>query len=79
MGLWATKSISVLKAEAEETGERSLNRSLGALNLTALGIGAVIGAGIFVLTGVAAARVAGPAVPLSVNAAGHASAVAGLR
>jgi APA family basic amino acid/polyamine antiporter len=78
MSLWATKSISVLRAEAEETGERSLNRSLGALNLTALGIGAIIGAGIFVLTGVAAARFAGPAVPLSFVAAGIACAFAGL-
>ncbi|HEX6991966.1 MAG TPA: amino acid permease [Gemmatimonadales bacterium] len=78
MGLWATKSISVLRAEAEETGERSLNRSLGALNLTTLGIGAIIGAGIFVLTGVAAARFAGPAVPLSFVAAGVACAFAGL-
>jgi APA family basic amino acid/polyamine antiporter len=78
MGLWATKSISVLRAEAEETGERSLNRSLGALNLTTLGIGAIIGAGIFVLTGVAAARFAGPAVPLSFVAAGIACAFAGL-
>jgi APA family basic amino acid/polyamine antiporter len=78
MSLWATKSISVLKAEAEETGERSLNRSLGALNLTTLGIGAIIGAGNFVLTGVAAARFAGPAVPLSFIAAGIACAFAGL-
>jgi APA family basic amino acid/polyamine antiporter len=78
MSLWATKSISVLRAEAEETGERSLNRSLGALNLTALGIGAIIGAGIFVLTGLAAARFAGPAVPLSFIAAGLACGFAGL-
>ena len=78
MSLWATKSISVLRAEAEETGERSLNRSLGALNLTALGIGAIIGAGIFVLTGLAAARFAGPAVPLSFIAAGFACGFAGL-
>jgi APA family basic amino acid/polyamine antiporter len=51
VSLWATKSISALRAEAEETGEHSLRRSLGAGNLTALGIGAIIGAGIFVLTG----------------------------
>ena len=78
MSLWATKSISVLKAEAEETGERSLNRTLGALNLTTLGIGAIIGAGIFVLTGVAAALYAGPAVWLSFVAAGIACGFAGL-
>ncbi len=78
MSLWATKSISVLRAEAEETGERSLSRSLGALNLTTLGIGAIIGAGIFVLTGVAAALHAGPAVWVSFIAAGIACGFAGL-
>ena len=78
MSLWATKSISALKAEAEETGEHSLRRSLGAGNLTALGIGAIIGAGIFVLTGQAAALHAGPAVPLSMVLVGVACAFAGL-
>lgn len=78
MSLWATKSIAALRAEAEASGERSLNRTLGALNLTTLGIGAIIGAGIFVLTGVAAARFAGPAVPLSFVAAGIACGFAGL-
>ena len=53
MNLWATKSIAALRAEAEATNERSLKRALGALNLTMLGIGAIIGAGIFVLTGLA--------------------------
>src|SRR3989442_14698319 len=65
MSLWATKSISVLRAEADAVGERSLRRHLGVLNLITLGIGAIIGAGIFVLTGQAAALYAGPAVPLS--------------
>ncbi len=78
MSLWATKSISVLRAEAEATGERSLKRTLGALNLTMLGIGAIIGAGIFVLTGLAAALHAGPAVPLSFVAAAVACGLAGL-
>jgi APA family basic amino acid/polyamine antiporter len=76
--LWATKSISVLRAEAEATGERSLNRTLGALNLTMLGIGAIIGAGIFVLTGLAAALHAGPAVPISFVLAAIACGLAGL-
>ena len=67
MSLWATKSITALKAEAEETGDTSLKRTLGPLNLTALGIGAIIGAGIFVLTGQAAALHAGPAVPISMS------------
>jgi len=78
MNLWATKSITALRAEADATGEHSLKRSLGAVNLTALGIGAIIGAGIFVLTGQAAALHAGPAVPVSMIIVGIACAFAGL-
>jgi basic amino acid/polyamine antiporter, APA family len=78
MDLWATKSIAALRAEAEGTGERSLHRKLGPLNLTALGIGAIIGAGIFVLTGQAAALYAGPAVPISMILVGIACTFAGL-
>src|SRR2546425_2427444 len=78
MSLWATKSISVLRAEADAVGERSLRRHLGVLNLITLGIGAIIGAGIFVLTGQAAALYAGPAVPLSFILTGIACAFAGL-
>ena len=58
--------------------EGGLKRALGALDLTALGIGAIIGAGIFVLTGVAAARMAGPAVTLSFVISGFACAMAAL-
>ena len=50
MSLFATKSIAALRAEADAVTERSLKRTLGPFNLVALGIGAVIGAGIFVLT-----------------------------
>src|SRR4051812_30223214 len=78
MNLWATKSIAALRAEAEGTGERSLHRKLGPLNLTALGIGAIIGAGIFVLTGQAAALYAGPSVWISMILVGIACAFAGL-
>jgi len=78
MTLFATKSIAVLRAEAEVESERSLKRTLGPLHLTALGVGAIIGAGIFVLTGVAAALYAGPAVPLSMVLAGIACGFAGL-
>jgi APA family basic amino acid/polyamine antiporter len=78
MNLWATKSITALRAEADATGEKSLKRSLSATNLTALGIGAIIGAGIFVLTGQAAALHAGPAVPISMILVGIACAFAGL-
>jgi len=76
--LWATKSITVLRSEADAAGERSLRRHLGPLNLVTLGIGAIIGAGIFVLTGQAAALHAGPAVPLSFVLTGVACAFAGL-
>ena len=78
MSLWATKSISVLRAQADAVGERSLRRHLGALNLITLGIGAIIGAGIFVLTGQAAAQYAGPAVWISMILVGIACAFAGL-
>jgi APA family basic amino acid/polyamine antiporter len=78
MTLFATKSITTLRAEADAAGERALRRSLNAVQLTTLGIGAIIGAGIFVFTGVAAARYAGPAVPLSFVAAGIACTFAAL-
>src|SRR5512135_1887180 len=68
----------MLMAEASETGEHSLKRALGPLNLVTLGIGAIIGAGIFVLTGQAAALHAGPAVPISMVLVGIACAFAGL-
>ena len=68
----------MLTKEAGEQGEHTLKRSLGALNLITLGIGAIIGAGIFVLTGQAAAKHAGPAVALSFVLAGITCAFAGL-
>ena len=76
--LFATKSIEVLMRESEETGEHSLRRALGPLNLVTLGIGAIIGAGIFVITGQAAAQFAGPAIVISFVLAGIACAFAGL-
>ena len=72
------KPMSMLSLEAGEQGEHTLKRSLGAVNLITLGIGAVIGAGIFVLTGQAAALYAGPAVALSFVFAGITCAFAGL-
>ncbi|HEU4788428.1 MAG TPA: amino acid permease, partial [Flavobacterium sp.] len=59
------KSIEALKLEAENTGKNSLKRSLGAVNLVAIGVGVIIGAGLFSLTGIAAANNSGPAVILS--------------
>jgi len=78
MSLFATKSIARLRAEAAAAGDHSLIRALGPLNLVALGIGAVIGAGIFVITGQVAALFAGPAVPISMIVVGVACAFAGL-
>ncbi|MGA3332721.1 MAG: amino acid permease [Terracidiphilus sp.] len=72
------KPMSMLSEEASEQGEHTLKRSLGAVNLVTLGIGAVVGAGIFVLTGQAAALYAGPAVALSFVLAGITCAFAGL-
>jgi APA family basic amino acid/polyamine antiporter len=78
MSLFATKSIEQLRAEAQESGEHSLRRVLGPVNLVTLGVGAIIGAGIFVLTGQAAAAYAGPGIVLSMVLAGVVSALAGL-
>src|SRR5258708_29930883 len=63
--LLVRKSIAGLRAEADYSDEHSLKRTLSATNLIMLGIGAIIGAGFFVLTGTAAAKHAGPAVALS--------------
>src|SRR3954464_3011678 len=77
MSILATKPIDQIKAEAAG-GEHGLKRVLGPVNLVSLGIGAIIGTGIFVLTGQAAAAHAGPAIVLSMVLAGFASALAGL-
>src|SRR3954465_2934334 len=76
MDLFRRKSVTALQAEA--ASDHSLKRALGPLNLTALGIGAIIGTGIFVLTGTVAAQNAGPAVILSFVLAGIASVFAAL-
>lgn len=80
--VWARKSVVDLLAEAAHAGAdeevRPLRRTLSALNLVALGIGGIIGAGIFVLTGHAAAANAGPAVTLSFLLGAVACAFAGL-
>ena len=75
--LLKTKSIERLVADAEHGG-KALKRSLGAWDLTLLGIGGIIGTGIFVLTGTAAANQAGPAIMLSYLAAGLACGFAAL-
>ncbi len=78
MSLFATKSIDKIIAEAHESGEHTLKKTLNALDLTMLGIGAIIGTGIFVLTGQAAGKHAGPAVIISMIIAGIVSAFAAL-
>ena len=72
------KPLDMLIAEASEEDEHSLKRALGPVNLITLGIGAIIGAGIFVLTGSAAAMYAGPAIVLSFILAGSGCVFAGL-
>jgi basic amino acid/polyamine antiporter, APA family len=76
VSLFITKSVDALAAGAE--GEGKLKRVLGPIDLTTLGIGAIIGTGIFVLTGQAAAAHAGPAIVLSMILAGVVSALAAL-
>ncbi len=72
------KSIDLLTKEAAESGEGSLKRTLGPVNLVALGIGAIIGAGLFSITGSAAANNAGPAITVSFVIAALGCAFAGL-
>jgi APA family basic amino acid/polyamine antiporter len=82
--IWVRKPIAVLQAEAKEgefgsgPGDPQLRRTLSLWSLVALGIGCIIGAGIFVLTGHAAATNAGPAISLSFVLAGIVCAFAGL-
>src|SRR5881409_4224567 len=75
--LYAKKPMSMLMQEAQQSGEHSLRRTLGPVHLTALGIGAIIGAGIFVLTGLGA-HYAGPGLMLSFVLSGLGCAFAGL-
>ncbi|HEV3218822.1 MAG TPA: amino acid permease [Candidatus Acidoferrales bacterium] len=76
MGLFSTKSLERIKAESESKNE--LRRSLGPVSLIALGVGGIIGAGIFTLTGVAAATNAGPGLVISFILAAIGCVFAGL-
>jgi basic amino acid/polyamine antiporter, APA family len=76
--LFRTKSIDALLADAGSTGEGTLKRTLGPLSLVALGIGAIIGAGLFVRTAAAIADRAGPSVTIAFIVAGIGCAFAGL-
>jgi len=75
--LFATKPLSAILEDAEEAGEHTLRRALGPFNLIAIGIGSIIGTGIFVLTGTASAHHAGPAILVSFSLAAIACVFAG--
>ncbi|APW60151.1 amino acid permease [Paludisphaera borealis] len=75
---WVRKSIAALKAEAAASEEHGLRRTLTGVNLIMLGIGAVIGAGFFGLTGEASAKYAGPAISISFILGGIVCTFAGL-
>jgi basic amino acid/polyamine antiporter, APA family len=77
MSIWKKKSISLLLAEASES-EKGLKRTLTAWSLVALGIGAIIGAGLFVRTAMAASQNAGPSVTIAFILAAIGCALAGL-
>jgi len=76
--LFRTKSVDRLRADVEASGEGTLKRTLGPWSLVALGIGAIIGAGLFVRTAAAIADRAGPSVTLAFIVAGIGCAFAGL-
>jgi len=76
--LFAKKTLELILKESSETGEHTLKRTLGSAALLALGIGAIIGAGIFVRTAAAAGNHAGPGVMWSYVIAGIGCAFAGL-
>src|SRR3982075_2545953 len=76
--LFSKKPLAKLMAESQEVSEHSLKRSLGPINLIALGIGGIIGAGLFVRTAAAIADRAGPSVVLAFILAGIGCAFAGL-
>ena len=78
MSLFVRKPMDVLLSEASATGNTSLKRTLGPISLIALGIGAVIGAGLFSITGMAAANYAGPGIMISFVIASIGCAFAGL-
>lgn len=78
MGLFIRKSIDALQAEANESGSKTLKRVLGPVSLIALGVGVIIGAGLFSITGTVAATYTGPAITLSFIIAAIGCCFAGL-
>src|SRR6188474_3829942 len=78
MSLFVRKPMAALMNEAAETGTHTLKKTLGSRGLVALGIGAIIGAGLFSITGMAAANHAGPAITISFVVAALGCLFAGL-
>ncbi|MBQ8099224.1 MAG: amino acid permease [Bacteroidaceae bacterium] len=78
MGLFIRKPLDLLQREAEEEGSRSLKRVLGPVSLIAMGVGVIVGAGLFSITGLVAANYAGPAITLSFVIAAVCCCFAGL-
>lgn len=78
MSLFVKKSIPKLLEEAKNTGQGTLKRTLGPMSLIALGIGIIVGAGLFAITGMAAANYAGPGIMISFIIAGFGCGLAGL-
>lgn len=76
--LWRVKPVHLILQQGDQEDKHSLKRSLGPLSITAMGIGAIVGTGIFVLTGVAAANYAGPSLILSFVIAAIVSGLAAL-
>lgn len=77
-GLFARKSINALQAEARQSGSKTLKRVLGPVSLVALGVGVIIGAGLFSITGLVASQFTGPAITLSFIIAAVGCCFAGL-
>ena len=77
MSLWRTKSLQFIELEAN-SGQQKLERTLGPFSLILLGIGAIVGAGLFSVTGIAAANNAGPAITLAFILAAIGCAFTGL-
>lgn len=78
MGLFIRKPFSLLQAEASASGQGTLRRVLGPIGLVAFGVGVIIGAGLFSITGTVAASYTGPAITLSFVIAAIGCAFAGL-
>ena len=78
MGLFIKKPLTALQAEANQSGSKSLKRVLGPWSLVALGVGVIIGAGLFSITGTVAAGYTGPAITLSFAIAALGCCFAGL-